>query len=107
MDLQVRTAAQIKEDCKNDPAGMQRLPFSCFDCGGVPTHIAHTKALHWVWACSSDECVPGAYNVELETCKDHSGALHWTLHLMEKVWFPAANFSWRQRMRERFGYFDA
>ena len=87
--------------------GDRGLPFICFECGGKPTHLSHSKKHHWVWVCSNDGCVPSGYNVELARMKNEAEALDWTLHLMEKVWFPETNFSWSMRLRERFGYLNA
>ncbi len=54
--------------------------------------LQHPRLVQWKW-CHS-KCVTGsAYEIEAERFDSLPKAMHWTLHLMGKVWFSCTN--WR------------
>ncbi len=58
----------------------------------VTEFLEHPGLVTWKW--SHSRCVNGsAYEIEAERFDSLPKAMHWTLHLMGKVWFGCTN--WR------------
>jgi hypothetical protein len=101
------TDLELKERCETFPPGDKHdLPFSCFGCGKLPTHLSFTDLRNWVWTCSNDACNGSGYDIPIAELKDHASALHWTIHLTGKLWFPATNVSWHFRLQDLLGKMD-
>ncbi len=88
MDKYEADLAHWEQEHPKDPDGSRLLSSS--DLLDHPSHV------HWHWGHVG--CMPeGMYGIEAVSIDSVAKALDWTLHLMQKAWFPYTD--WRDSVR--------
>ena len=86
---------------------LTHIPWTCDTCGfpipdragvlGVPfVQLANWPDTEPIWRPLHNACIDPArdvYGIDVEQIRTPAGLLRWTVHLMEKSWFPDSN--WR------------